>query len=115
MVWLLRVAMLLGYCAATSLLVLAIADLVARRWKRGFAELGIAVVAIFGGTILVGVSASVIAASSYDGALTPPAEKARILADIISDATNWSRVGAFVGVIAGGYLAVTRRRIEGGA
>lgn len=115
MVWLMRAAMLLGYCAATSLLVLAIADLVARRWKRGFSELGIASVAIFGGMILVAVSASSIAASSYDGTLIAPADKARILGEIISDATNWSRLGAFVGVIAGGYLAVRRRRIEGAA
>jgi hypothetical protein len=107
MLWMMCAAMLSGYCAAASLLVLGAADLTARRYARAIGELIGGLLGFAAGVIVIGASASVLSSTTEN-----IGERQKLTAHIATTEMTWAAVGFASGVGLGAYLAGRRRRAE---
>jgi hypothetical protein len=98
-----------GYFALAVLVVLGVADLVAKKWKRAAGELLASAAGFGAGIVLLGATGSLFA-----GAYEDPKDQFVLVTEVASTMMNWSVTGFALGGIAGTLLARRRRQVEGG-
>jgi hypothetical protein len=96
-----------GYFAIAVLVVLGVADLVAKKWRRAAGELLASATGFAAGIVLLREVGSL-----YAGAYENPEDQFRLLTEVASTMMNWSVTGFAVGGIAGTLLAMRRRKVE---
>jgi hypothetical protein len=107
MLWALRAMVFMGYFALAVLVVLGVADLVAKKWQRAVGELLASAAGFAAGMVLLGAAGSLFA-----GAYENPEDQFRLLTHVASTMMNWSVTGFAIGGIAGTLLAMRRRKLE---
>jgi hypothetical protein len=107
--WLAGIALGLLLAASVFVATRALVALVRKQW-RSFRHLlaGVGLFLIYGGGL--GIASYLLASASFDGTNLEPADKARILAEVISLLMNTSVWGAPIGLLLALAAEMRRKR-----
>ena len=96
--------MFAGYAVVGVAIALAGSAAISRRWKAALLRIGLGALGFMLGAAVMGLFSAAYVASVYDGSRFEPAQKARILGEVIATQMNWAALGVLPGILVGAAL-----------